>query len=48
VDTKALEGDYRPEHLFALKQSLAGYRYYQQQIGEADEEIRQYLGTVTK
>jgi transposase len=40
---KALEGDYRPEHLFALKQSLAGYRYYQQQIGEADEEIRQHL-----
>jgi len=27
---KALEGDYRSEHLFTLKQSLAGYRYYQQ------------------
>jgi transposase len=40
---KALEGDYRPEHLFALKQSLAGYRYYQQEIGEADQEIRQQL-----
>jgi transposase len=40
---KALEGDYRTEHLFALKQSLAGYRYYQQQIGETDEEIRQHL-----
>jgi hypothetical protein len=27
----------------ALKQSLAGYRYYQQEIGEADQEIRQQL-----
>lgn len=25
---KSLEGDYRPEHLFALKQSLAAFRYY--------------------
>src|ERR1700761_2250279 len=25
---KALEGDYRPEHLFALRQSLAAYRFY--------------------
>ena len=36
---KALEGDYRSEHLFTLKQSLAGYRYYQQQIQEVDREI---------
>src|SRR5450631_257191 len=25
---KSLEGDYRAEHLFALRQSLAAYRYY--------------------
>src|SRR5665213_2092807 len=25
---KSLEGDYRPEHLFALRQSLAAYRIY--------------------
>src|SRR3712207_5489755 len=25
---KSLEGHYRPEHVFALKQSLAGFRYY--------------------
>jgi hypothetical protein len=36
---KALEGDYRSEHLFALKQSFAGYRYYQKLIAEADGEM---------
>jgi transposase len=36
---KALEGDYRPEHLFTLKQSLDGYRYYQKLIAELDREI---------
>ena len=29
---QALEGDYRPEHVFTLKQSLDGYRYYQKLI----------------
>jgi hypothetical protein len=29
---KSLEGDYRPEHLFALRQSLTAYRYYQQLV----------------
>ena len=37
---RALEGDYRPEHLFTLKQSLAGYRYYQKLIAELDREIK--------
>ena len=36
---KSLEGHYRAEHLFALKQSLAAYRYYQQLLGECDREI---------
>src|SRR3954470_4038300 len=31
---KSLEGDYRPEHLFALRQSLIGYRSYQKLIAE--------------
>jgi hypothetical protein len=35
----ALEGNYRPEHLFTLKQSLDGYRYYQKVIAELDLEI---------
>lgn len=33
---KSLEGDYRPEYIFALRQSLAAYRYYQQLVLETD------------
>jgi transposase len=36
---QALVGDYRPEHLFTLKQSLDVYRYYQKLIAELDDEI---------
>lgn len=36
---KSLEGDYRQEHLFALRQSLAGYRFYQSLIAEVDVEL---------
>jgi hypothetical protein len=43
---QALEGDYRPEHLFVLQQSLSGYRYYQQQITELDREIQQLMKAV--
>jgi transposase len=38
---RALEGDYRPEHLFTLRQSLASYRHYQQLIEECDRQLRQ-------
>ena len=41
---KSLEGDYRPEHLFALRQSLAAFRYYQQLIAEVDRELGNHLG----
>jgi transposase len=40
---KSLEGDYRPEHLFALRQSLAAYRYYQQLVVEVDQKLRLQL-----
>jgi transposase len=40
---KALEGDYRSEHLFALRQSLAGYRYYQKLIADVDQEMGRYI-----
>jgi transposase len=36
---KSLEGDYRPEHLFTLKQSLVGFRFYQKLMSEVDEEL---------
>lgn len=39
VIAKSLIGDYHPEHLFTLKQSLASYRHYQQLIGDCDREI---------
>ena len=41
---KSLEGDYRPEHLFALRQSLAAFRYYQQLVLEVDRELANHLG----
>ena len=40
---QALVGDYRPEHLFTLKQSLAGYRYYQKLILELDQETARLM-----
>jgi transposase len=43
---QALEGDYRPEHLFVLRQSLSGYRYYQQQITELDRQIEHLMKAV--
>ena len=39
----ALEGDYRVEHLFTLKQSLESYRHYQKLIADCDQEIRAQL-----
>jgi len=43
VIAKSLVGDYRPEHLFTLKQSLTAYRNYQQLIDDCDREIRRSL-----
>jgi transposase len=43
VIAKSLVGDYRPEHLFTLRQSLVAYRSYQKLIDDCDREIRQRL-----
>jgi len=40
---KSLEGDYRPEHFFALRQSLAAYRFYKQLMAELDLELEQNM-----
>ena len=40
---KALEGDYRPEHLFALKQALELYDTYRNKIEACDREIGKCL-----
>ena len=39
----ALVGDYRPEHLFVLGQSLQAYRFYQARTQECDAEIERHL-----
>jgi len=36
---KALQGNYKPEHVFVLKQSLAQYDFYLRQIQECDAEM---------
>lgn len=42
---KALTGDYREEHLFALKQEYAAYTFFQEQITECDKSIESYYKT---
>jgi len=42
----ALEGNYREEHLFALKQSLDIYDYIQDKIAECDLKIQEKLGSM--
>ena len=36
---KSLEGDYRAEHLFALRQAVELFDYYQKKIAECDQAI---------
>src|SRR5512143_675047 len=43
---KALTGNYRPEHLFALKQALALYDFYTAQLRECDAEIERQFKTI--
>jgi transposase len=40
---KALQGDWREEHLFALRQALATHRHLLQQVSECDEQIKRAL-----
>jgi len=44
--SQSFGGDYRPEHVFTLKQSLDGYRYYQKLIAELDREIQRLMQTL--
>jgi hypothetical protein len=41
---KSLVGNWRPEHLFTLRQSRELYRIYQQQIVECDVHVETLLG----
>jgi transposase len=41
---KALQGNYKPEYLFVLKQALAQYDFYLRQIQECDAEMEAMYG----
>lgn len=43
---RALTGNYRPEHLFALKQALALYDFYTEQLRECDAEIERQFQAI--
>jgi hypothetical protein len=43
---KALTGQYRPEHLFALKQALALYDTYSERMRECDEELERQFSAL--
>ena len=43
----ALTGNYRPEHVFALKQNLALFEYHQRMLSECDGAIESHLQTLT-
>jgi transposase len=45
---RALEGTWQDEHLFALKQSLELYEYFQKQIGECDRKIEEQLKAMAR
>lgn len=40
---KALVGDWRPEHLFTLRQARASYQHSRTQLRECDAELERYL-----
>jgi hypothetical protein len=43
VIVAALTGNYRPEHLFALRQNFAAYEFLLKQIAECDDQIEELL-----
>ncbi len=43
--TKSLQGNYKKEHLFALKQALELYDFYNKQIADCDTEIEKDYAT---
>lgn len=43
---KALEGDYQPEHLFALKQAVELWDFHQKLLSACDSQIAGYLETL--
>jgi len=44
-DTRALQGNWRAEHLFTLQQAVTLYEFYHQQITSCDGQIGAHLRT---
>jgi len=45
VIRKSLEGNYRDEHVFALKQAVESFDFFQARIAECDEQIKKNFKT---
>lgn len=45
---ESLRGNYRNEHLFALKQALQGWEFYQHQANECSQKIDEILCAIKK
>lgn len=45
---KALEGNFRKEHIFALEQAYEAYEFFHQQIGRCEKAIEHILSTIQK
>jgi len=45
---KSLQGNFKREYLFALKQAYEGWKFYQSKIKECDVEINKLLSEMTK
>lgn len=43
----SLQGNYKEEYIFQLKQAIAGWEFYQQQMLECDIEIENILSSIT-
>lgn len=43
----SLRGNFKAEHIFALKQALSAYTFYQQQMAECDKQIEALLHSQT-
>jgi transposase len=43
----ALRGDWRPEHLFTLRQSFEAWQYHQKLIAECEAELRKQMDCLT-
>ena len=43
---KALEGNYQPEHVFALQQAVELFDFYQQKLSACDNQIAVYLSSL--